>query len=99
MPVGQLIRLTAKPEFRERLLELQRANVAGSRAEPGCIRFDMGADEADPNVLYIWEVFRDRDALDAHWRMPHFLAWRAWADSLPEGAVVRERIGLLPLTP
>ncbi|HYC05883.1 MAG TPA: putative quinol monooxygenase [Azospirillaceae bacterium] len=99
MPVAQLIRLRVQPDFRDRVIAVQLANVAGSRNEPGCLRFDLAADETDPTLLYLWEVFESEAALESHRRTPHFLAWRALADSLPEGAVVRERIGLEPLTP
>jgi len=99
MPIGQLIRLTVQPEFMDGVLAMNRPNVAGSRQEPGCLRFDMARDADDPTVLWVWEVFTDQAALEAHWRSPHFLTWKQWLSTLPDGAVLRQRFSLLPVEP
>lgn len=62
-----------KPEHRERLLQELRNDALGSeRDEPGCMMFNIAQDDADPNVLHLFEVYRDDAAVDAHVKTPHF---------------------------
>lgn len=96
-PVGQLIRLQVAPEFRDELLRRLSANVAASRMEPGCLAFQMAVQADDPGIIHLWEAFRDQPALEAHWTSPHFLAWKAWYDALPPGAVERTKLMLAPM--
>lgn len=58
------------------LTGISRNAVASVRDEPGCLRFDVAADAADPDLFWVYEVFADREALEAHRRTPHFLAWQ-----------------------
>ncbi|HZQ98882.1 MAG TPA: putative quinol monooxygenase, partial [Chloroflexota bacterium] len=44
--------------------------------EPGCRRFDVIQDDADPNRIYFYEVYDDDAAFQAHTQAPHFPAWR-----------------------
>jgi len=44
----------------------------GSRAEPGCITFDVARGIDDPNVYFLYEVWTDQAALDAHYTTEHF---------------------------
>ncbi len=62
-----------KPEHRERLLQELWKDAEGSeRDEPGCLMFNIAQDDADPNLLHLFEVYRDDDAVDAHVATPHF---------------------------
>lgn len=63
--------VTAHPETREELAVLLQAQVAPTRAEPGCINYDFHVDAADPCVFVFYENWVDRAALDAHLAMPH----------------------------
>ncbi len=50
------------------------ANARASRdAEPGCRRFDVCRDPADPAVFFLYELYDDDAAIDAHLRSPHFV--------------------------
>ncbi|MBB6252696.1 putative quinol monooxygenase [Nitrospirillum iridis] len=90
--IAQMVRLEVVPELRDQALALQRANVLGTRAEPGCRRFDFAAAVDEPGVYFLWEVFDNQAALDAHYAAPHFQAWKTWMMAQPEGAVVRTRV-------
>lgn len=62
-----------KPEHRDRLLAELGKDASGSeRNEPGCLMFNVAQDDADPNVLRLFEVYRDDAAVDAHVATPHF---------------------------
>jgi (4S)-4-hydroxy-5-phosphonooxypentane-2,3-dione isomerase len=72
------VKVQVKPEFRDQYVattvSLDAKGSVGD--EPGCYRFDVLQDEKDPNIVYFYEVYRDRAAFDAHTQAPHFLKWR-----------------------
>ncbi|MER3404449.1 MAG: antibiotic biosynthesis monooxygenase [Chloroflexota bacterium] len=72
------VKVKVKPEFVEQYLQATATiDARGSVAnEPGCLRFDVIRDEADPTAVYFYEVYRDREAFEAHIRAPHFIQWR-----------------------
>jgi len=53
------------------------AMIAASRAEDGCIDYSYAVDVLDPGLVRVFEVWRDRTALDAHFATDHLAAWRA----------------------
>ncbi|HVO87608.1 MAG TPA: putative quinol monooxygenase [Casimicrobiaceae bacterium] len=58
--------------FRNRLL----MHAATSRAEPGCLRFDVYQEVERPGTFLLFEVYRDAAALEAHRASVHFAAFR-----------------------
>lgn len=44
--------------------------------EPGCDRFDVCKDKNNPTVFYLYEIYRDQKAIDAHFASPHYLAMK-----------------------
>ncbi len=67
------VRIHARPGYRDRLLDELRKDAVGSeRDEPGCLMFNIAQDDADPNVLHLFEVYRDDAAIDAHVAAPHY---------------------------
>lgn len=42
--------------------------------EPGCLRFDVCRDPADAACFYLYELYEDEAAVQAHLRAPHFLS-------------------------
>ncbi len=66
-----------KPERLEEFLVEMRGDCEGAvRDEPGCLRFDVVQDRADPTRLCLYEIYRDRAAFDEHLKAPHFIKWR-----------------------
>ncbi len=64
----------------ERLAELRphlRAQVEGTRQEPGCLDYALTEDTLDPGLIRVYEHFVDEDALAFHRASPHMAAWRA----------------------
>ena len=58
--------------FREAMVE----NARTSRTrEPGCRQFDVCTDPSDPGVVFLYEVYDDKAAFDAHVASTHFLAF------------------------
>lgn len=51
--------------------------LAASRAEDGCLVYSYAVDVEDPGLIRVFETWRDRAALEAHFRAPHLAEWRA----------------------
>ena len=61
-------------------------NARASReTEPGCHQFDVCRDPADPSLFFLYELYDDEAAIQAHLRTPHYLqmdrATAAWVES------------------
>ena len=63
--------VTARYDTREELQALLAAQVAPTRAEPGCLNYDFHVDSADPRCFVFYENWRSQADLDAHMQMPH----------------------------
>ena len=86
-----LVRFEIEPGSRPEFEALVKRNAAASvRDEPGCRRFDVltPRDGADQVVLY--EIYDDRDAFEAHKRMPHYLAFKEASKSLVRSLTLDE---------
>src|SRR6478735_8600512 len=61
----------------ERLADLRpylKAQVEGSRAEPGCLDYALSEDPLDPGLIRVFEHFVDEAALAFHRASPHMAA-------------------------
>jgi autoinducer 2-degrading protein len=47
-------------------------NAAASVKEPGCRQFDVLFEDSDPHHVFLYEVYDDAAALDAHRATAHF---------------------------
>ena len=58
--------------------------------EPGCLRFDVIQDAADPNRIWLYEVYTDEAAFQAHLQTPHLKkleeTTKDWQEEEPQGA-------------
>ena len=54
--------------------------IARSRAEDGCNSYALSEDLCEPGLIRIAESWRDKAALAAHAKSPHFEQWRAMGD-------------------
>lgn len=72
-----LVTIQIQPAHREAFMESMLDDARGSvNDEPGCLRFDVLQDSKDPNKIYLYEVYRDQEAFNAHLQAPHFIRWR-----------------------
>jgi len=72
-----VVTIDIKPGFKEQFVAAMLEDARGSVAnEPGCLRFDVIQDEQNANRIYLYEVYRDKSAFDAHTQTPHFIKWR-----------------------
>ncbi|MEO0670242.1 MAG: putative quinol monooxygenase [Pseudomonadota bacterium] len=56
--------------------ENARASV---RDEPGCLQFDVCTDPGQPATVFLYEIYTERAAFDAHLQAPHFKTFDAAA--------------------
>lgn len=69
--------INVKPEHIEKFKEASLGDAHGSTSdEPGCFRFDINQDVNTPSRFYLYEVYSNKDAFQAHLRTPHFLQWK-----------------------
>ena len=71
---GQMICMT--PEDRSAVLAHLPDHIALTRAEPGCLSFEITETE-DPFTFEVMEAFRDRASFDAHQARTRDSAWFA----------------------
>jgi quinol monooxygenase YgiN len=84
-----IVGFTVKPEHRATFMSLLRENAEASlAAEPGCLRFDIVAREARPEELWLYEIYTDRAAFDAHLHTAHFLSFDAATGDMIEAKTV-----------
>ncbi|MCD2173800.1 putative quinol monooxygenase [Rhizobium sp. C4] len=50
--------------------------LIGTRAEEGCISYDLHRREGEPNTLVFVERWESREHLKAHFSAPHMLVYR-----------------------
>jgi quinol monooxygenase YgiN len=50
--------------------------------EPGVLTLDAVADSSNPARITIFEIYRDRDAYEAHLKTPHFLAYKSGVEPM-----------------
>ena len=71
------VTIQINPEFTERFRKASLGDAQGSvKDEPGCYRFDILQDNADPNRFHLYEVYSDEVALEVHRNAPHYRKWR-----------------------
>lgn len=64
----------AKPETIHQVEEALRRMIALTRAEPGCLRYELFGAEDHPGAFYLLETYSDDAALASHHASAHFAA-------------------------
>lgn len=68
----QNVHFTFAPEDGDKAESILRDLRDASRKEEGVIAFDVARSQAKPNVFVLWEVYRDKAALDSHIATDHY---------------------------
>ena len=70
--IALLVTIRIQPQHREAFMEAMLDDARHSvQDEPGCLRFDVLEDVDDPSRIFLYEVYRDEEALEAHRQAPH----------------------------
>ncbi len=70
--VSFTVRFTFAPEDRDEVAETLRLVTSESRREPGCVSYIPHHVEGEPDVIVIYEQYKDATALAAHRDSAHF---------------------------
>ena len=66
---------------RDEFLEALMVDAKGANEdEPGCLRFDAVQDADDDHRIWLYEVYKDEAAFQAHLQAPHFQVFKEAAD-------------------
>lgn len=80
-PFAVVVQAEIKPDRMEDFLDIIEKDAVGSRAEPGCIRFDVIQSQEDSNKFIFYEVYKDVEAVKFHKEQPHFALWTNFKES------------------
>src|SRR5687768_15219158 len=75
-------RLKARPGREDEVKKILLGNVTLTRAERGCVDYDLHQSHTDPGLFLFYENWESREDLDAHGQSAHIQALRARADEL-----------------
>jgi len=75
-------RLTARPDRVDETLEALTALIAPTRAEDGCILYELSQNNDDPTDFTFVEEWTTDAALDAHLQSDHIRKLQSQADDL-----------------
>lgn len=77
------VSFTVKPDRQEAFMQAMLTNAAASKKlEPGCHQFDVCTDADRPDEVFLYEIYQDSDAFDAHLKTDHFAVFAAQEDDL-----------------
>jgi quinol monooxygenase YgiN len=89
LPMSEVVTVVArgraKPGQEARVREALTAVLAPTRAEPGCINYDLHVSLSDPRDFLIHENWQSAAALEAHFQTPHIKKLFELLPALVEG--------------
>lgn len=80
-------------EEADRVSQLLPDHVRLTRAEPGCLRFEVLRSHSDPTCFAVTEAFRDREAFEAHQTRVAATIWARATKGIPRDYEIREETG------
>lgn len=85
MPKTLYAEFTVTPGNERRVTEMMRELTAQVRGEPGNLSFDVYTEEANPNRYFVFEVYKDDAAFEAHISADYGTRFNAELTDLIEG--------------
>jgi quinol monooxygenase YgiN len=92
-----VVEFRIKPEWVDAFAQAIAHNALASLGqEPGCRLFDVCRDPGDATLFFLYELYVDEAAVQAHLHSPHFLRMNAATASWVDAKTVRrfERLAL-----
>lgn len=77
----------------DRVSELLPEHIRLTRAEPGCLRFEVFRSQSDPVRFAVSELFRDREAFEAHQARAAETTWARATKGIPRDYRITEEEG------
>jgi quinol monooxygenase YgiN len=85
MPKTLYAEFTVTPGNEQRVAEMMRELTAHVRQEPGNLSFDAYTEEANPSRYFVFEVYKDDAAFEAHISADYGARFNAELTDLIEG--------------
>jgi len=82
MRVTVVARIKAKPGMEARVRDELRKLLAPTRAEAGCLNFDMHASAESEGDFLFYENWTSKQHLEAHFQTPHIKNWLKLSEEL-----------------
>lgn len=77
--------IRVKQQYLDQFLKGVFLHARNSSQEPGCIRYEVMQDKNDPQIVCLYEVFRDEVAFNEHRTYDYYKHWmessRDWRHS------------------
>lgn len=89
-PLTILARILAKAEKQELVQTELLKLIEATRAEEGCINYDLHQDNENPNLFLFYENWTSRELWQKHMETAHLAAFKAATDGAIEEIVLNE---------
>lgn len=83
-PLTVVAKLIAKPGKEEELLPMLKALLAPTRAEQGCINYDLHRSHEAPGTFIFTESWASKELWEAHMQSPHLVEFGEKQGALTE---------------
>jgi quinol monooxygenase YgiN len=83
-PLTIIAKLKAKEGCEEQLGAMLRSLLAPTRAEKGCINYDLHRSHDDPGLFIFYENWESRPLWEAHMKSPHLVEFSEKQGALTE---------------
>ena len=83
----------------DKFKEITFYNAENARLEPGNLRFDVVADAEDPNLFFLYEIYKSDEAIAYHRNTEHYKKWADTVADMLEGDRVKWSGVPISLTP
>lgn len=90
MPLIILAVITANPGHEDALRASLNTLVEPTRAEEGCVQYDLHEDNDTPGVFMFYEIWETRDLWQAHMNTPHIAAHKARTEGAVANVLLHE---------
>lgn len=81
-PVTVVARIRAKPGMQEKVKQHLLKLIAPTRAEKGCLNYDLHQSVDDPALFLFYENWIDKKSLEDHLKKPHLNTFREKAEAM-----------------
>lgn len=92
-----VVEFRIKPQYVDTFAQAIAENARASRdTEPGCRQFDICRDPDDAQLFFLYELYDDEAAIQAHLASAHFLGMDAASAGWVERKTVRRYVRTSP---
>ncbi len=80
--VVKCVEVSVQAENVDQFIEVTKTIAAKTRAEQGNLRFEIHQSRDDPTLFFLFETYKDENAISEHKATDYYTAWRKAAEPL-----------------